>query len=99
VAWLRQIDRRDMFRDERGQGIDVPTILGVIGILVAVIVGALVYAKISDAMKATEGTLQENIRRDVDSAAKTIFTLLPILVLVAVVLSLFVIFRPAAGGV
>ena len=85
--------------DSRGQGIDVGMILGIIGILVAVIVGALVYTKVSDAMaKATEeNSLGENIRNDVDSAASTIFTLLPILVLVAVVLSLFVIFRPAGG--
>ncbi len=87
--------------DSRGQGIDVGMILGIIGILVAVIVGALVYTKVSEAMgKATsENTLGENIRKDVDSAAGTIFTLLPILVLVAVVLSLFIIFRPAGGVV
>lgn len=84
----------------RGQaGLDIGTILGIIGILVAVVVGALVYTKVSDAMaEATaDNTLAENIRRDVDEAAGTIFTLLPILVLVAVVLSLFVIFRPVAG--
>ena len=74
-------------------------ILGIIGILVAVIVGALVYTKVSEAMSkaTTENSLGENIRKDVDSAASTIFTLLPILVLVAVVLSLFIIFRPAGG--
>lgn len=85
--------------DSRGQGIDVGMILGIIGILVAVIVGALVYTKVSDAMKKAteENTLGENIRKDVDSAASTIFTLLPILVLVAVVLSLFIIFRPAGA--
>jgi len=89
-----------MRRDSHGQGLDIGTILGVIGILVAVIVGALVYTKVSEAMdKATEpGTLAENIRKDVDSAAGTIFTLLPILVLVAIVLALFVIFRPVAGA-
>lgn len=74
-------------------------ILGVIGILVAVIVGALVYTKVSDAMSdiCEENSLGENIRSDVDDVASTIFTILPILVLVAIVLSLFVIFRPAAG--
>lgn len=85
---------------ERGQGgLDVGMILGVIGILVAVIVGALVYTKVSDAMAdiCDENSLGENIRQDVDDVASTIFTILPILVLVAIVLSLFVIFRPAGG--
>jgi len=80
--------------DQRGQALDVGMVLGIIGILVAVIVGALVYAKVSDAMKAEPGTMAENIRVKVNEAATTIFTLLPVLVLVAVVLSLFVIFRP-----
>lgn len=86
-------------RDTRGQGLDVGTILGIIGILVAVIVGALVYTKVSDAMGqiTKDESLGENIRIQVDSAASTIFTILPILVLVAVVLSLFMIFRPAGA--
>lgn len=82
--------------DRRGQGLDVGIVLGVIGILVAVIVGALVYTKISSALAnvSEENSLGENIRADVDDIAGTIFTILPVLVLVAVVLSLFVIFRP-----
>lgn len=85
-------------RDQRGQGIDIGTILGVIGVLIAIIVGALIYTKVSDAMDniTTDNTLGDNIREDVDDVASTIFTILPILVLVSIVLSLFVIFRPPA---
>lgn len=87
-------------RDQRGQGIDIGTILGVIGVLIAIIVGALVYTKVSDAMKniTDNDSLGENIRQDVDDVAGTIFTILPILVLVSIVLSLFIIFRPPAGA-
>jgi len=87
-------------RDQRGQGIDIGTILGVIGVLIAIIVGALVYTKVSDAMDniTEENSLGENIRKDVDDVAGTIFTILPILILVSIVLSLFVIFRPPTGA-
>lgn len=84
--------------DASGQGgLDVGTILGIIGILVAVIVGALVYSEVSSAMEdaVAADSLGDNIRKDVDDVAETIFTLMPILVMVAVILSLFVIFAPA----
>jgi uncharacterized BrkB/YihY/UPF0761 family membrane protein len=79
---------------ERGQALDVRTILGVIAVLVAIVVGALVYTKVSDALGdiADENSLAENIKTDVDDVADTIFTLMPILVLVSIVLGLFLIF-------
>jgi hypothetical protein len=85
---------------ERGQALDVRTILGVIAVLVAIVVGALVYTKVSDSLGdiAEAGSLAENIKSDVDDVADTIFTLMPILVLVSIVLGLFLIFGGGRPG-
>jgi len=86
--------------ETRAQAISVAVVLGVIGSLVAIVIGALVYSKVSQALGdiAEENSLAENIKGDVDDVADTVFTLMPILVLVSIVLGLFLIFGGGYAG-